>query len=509
MVRLLIGLRGSIAAHSWHRSAKTPLVLALIVGVISAGGTFWLGFLPEHARGGAGAVVAAVFALWFGGQLAQAALNGGDAGLRPEMLALLPLRPVRLAWSLLLIGLADPVLVLLLVAYAALVPLGVRHGSLPAVVAVLAAALLSLLTQVVATVAAGVLGPGARRGRDLGTMVVALGLAALALCGTLAPTVVDALQHGRARALQLVVRALPSGWGVDAVQAAAAGHPGLAGVWLAALLALTVVAALVWPAILRRRMTLTPHTGHARAGRSRARVLPATPAGAVLAKELRLWSRDPIRLTCLLIAVVVGAGVALIPRLTTGTSLLLPFAGPLTVVIAGAIAGNLYGNDGTSLWLTIMTPGADAADVGGRVGAWLLLVGPFTVVEAVLFTGLSGRPQLWPWSLALELALLGGAAGLLPLASLTAVQPLDAAGNPTPAWSIKVHLALFAVALTGLPALALLIGGALTGAVWLAWLAVPVGMLTGLALFGCGLRWAQPRLATRQVSMLARLRRGA
>jgi len=45
-------------------------------------------------------------------------------------------------------------------------------------------------------------------------------------------------------------------------------------------------------------------------------------------------------------------------------------------------------------------------------------------------------------------ALLGGAAGLVPVASLISVQPLDETGNPTPAWLLKVHVMLVVVALT-------------------------------------------------------------
>ena len=44
-------------------------------------------------------------------------------------------------------------------------------------------------------------------------------------------------------------------------------------------------------------------------------------------------------------------------------------------------------------------------------------------------------------------ALLGGTAGLAPLASLISLQPLDETGNPTPAWSLKVHVMLVVVAL--------------------------------------------------------------
>ena len=51
-------------------------------------------------------------------------------------------------------------------------------------------------------------------------------------------------------------------------------------------------------------------------------------------------------------------------------------------------------------------------------------------------------------------------AGLAATGPLVCVQPLDAAGNPTPAWSLKIHVALAVVPLTALPsALALVAGG--------------------------------------------------
>jgi ABC-2 type transport system permease protein len=70
-------------------------------------------------------------------------------------------------------------------------------------------------------------------------------------------------------------------------------------------------------------------------------VLHRTAAGAFAAKEVRMWARDPIRLTCLLIAVIVGAAACAIPRVSAGTNLLMPFAGIGTALIAGACAGNL------------------------------------------------------------------------------------------------------------------------------------------------------------------------
>lgn len=204
----------------------------------------------------------------------------------------------------------------------------------------------------------------------------------------------------------------------------------------------------------------------------------------------------------LLIAVVVGAAVCVIPRLTAGTTRLFPFAGAGTVVIAGACACNLYGNDGTSLWLTIAAPGSGRPDVRGRQLAWLLLVGPYAVALTLILTALSGQGWTWPWVLGILPALLGGACGLAPLASVAWVVPLDAAGDPTPLYSLKVELALVAVALTAAPPVAVAVAGAATGLEWLTWLAVPAGVGTGLLLAWWLGAAAARRLPGAQVAML-------
>jgi ABC-2 type transport system permease protein len=173
----------------------------------------------------------------------------------------------------------------------------------------------------------------------------------------------------------------------------------------------------------------------------------------------------------------------------------MPFAGAITVVIAAACACNLYGNDGSSVWLTVMTPGSARPDVRGRQVGWLIAVGPYAVASTVILTAVSGRPQAWPWALGLLAAVLGGGAGLAAIGSLVSVQPLDPAGNPTPAWSLKVHVALFAVALTALPAALVLAAGG-------GWLAVPAGVLTGTVLAIWLGRVAATRLADRQVEIL-------
>jgi len=502
VVRLLIGLRGAITRNQLRQGHRGPLIAALVLALLSGAGTLYLGTV-SYARPAAGAdVIALVFGLWLGGSLAQKAL-AGEPTLRPEMFALLPLRRPALAAALLAVNLADPVLLLFLVPFAAVIALGAQAGAVAAIVGVAGALLTTVLAGVAGTVAAGVLGPGARRGHDIGTMVTALAISIISVAGVTLPWLVTVLRERSAPWLIALVRVLPSGWAAVAVDAAARSQWLWAALPLAGLAALSGVIALTWPVVLARRMTGagTP-SRTARPHAKRRAVLPRTAVGAVAAKELRLWVRDPIRLTPLLIAVIVGAAMCAIPKLITGTGQLLPFAGAATVAIAAACACNLYGNDGTSLWLIISVPGSGRPDIRGRQLAWLLITGPYAVALTVLLTALSGQAWAWPWALGGLAALLGGACGLIPLASLTWVVPLDDAGNPTPQYPLKVYPTLIAAVLTAAPAAAVALAGVLAGLTWLSWLAVPVGIATGTALAWKLGAVAAGRLRRTQVTVL-------
>ncbi len=446
-------------------------------------------------------VLALLFALWLGGRVAQSAL-AGDAVLRPELFGLLSVERRRLAFSLLAVGLLDPAGLFMAVAFGALIARGARLGVVPAAVGLAAVILSLVLASVLSTVAGAVLGPGSRRGHDTGTIVTAIAISVVAVAGTLLPALDAALRRGSVPWLATGLRLLPTGWGPVAVEAAGRADWLVAAGSLAGLAVLTMVAAAWWPFVLTRRMDAAARPARAGAARRGSQALARTPAGAVTAKEIRMWVRDPVRLTCLLIAVIVGAATCAIPRITAGTNLLLPYAGILTAVIAGACACNLYGSDGTSLWLTVMTPGATRADIRGRQAAWLIVVAPYTIAVTIAFTMLSGQYTAWPWALAVLPAVLGGAAGLAPLASLVSVQPLDETGNPTPAWSLKVHIALLAVALTALVPVTILLAAGLWPTPWLSWTAVPAGIATGALLAADLGRRAVTRLESQQVSIL-------
>ncbi len=495
MVGLLIRLRGTIEAHTPPRT-RAWLLAAGILGLLAAASTLWLGLRDGTVPGAATDTIAFVLALWVAGQVGQAALSGGDPVLPPELLALLPIPPRTLGVALTLVTLRSPATWLTGLALAAVIAHAAGLGLLPLAVGIVGWALTLALTVAASTLAGAAVAPSARRGRDLATAVTALVLSVVALAGTLLPLLAGVLDHRTSPVLSTVVRALPSGWAPVAVDAAARGDLATVGLALAGPAALTVVALAVLPAALARRIAgaATPRRGRGRGRRRAPAPLLTSPTGAVVAKELRLWARDPLRLTCLLIALVVSAGTALLPASTSATTALLPFGGLLWTVITAACASNLHGHDGTAIWSTLLAPRSAGPDVRGRQLAWLVVTAPVAVVAGVLGTAFSAQPWAWPWVAALTPALLLGGAGVLIYASARVPLPLDATGGPTAAYSVKVQLCLYATALTAAPAAAVLVVGTVTGDALLDWAAVPTALVVGTVLLV-----ALTRAATRQV----------
>ena len=248
--------------------------------------------------------------------------------------------------------------------------------------------------------------------------------------------------------------------------------------------------------------------GRSRKARGHAHepVLPATPVGAVLGRELRMYSRSVLRSMLLMISFLVGVVVAVISA-ASGKTTGVPFAGLLFTVIAAGCFTNCYGDDGTSLWLTLVVPGAARADVRGRFWAWLLVVGPAGLLLTVVLTAVSGQTWAWPWVLAGEPAMIIGCAGLLLLIGAWSVNGPAPDGGPSPARVLKTHIALIAVPVVVLlPAIALLLAGALGHNLLLRWLAVPVSIAWAAVLSWRTAELAARRLETRGPEIFARTR---
>ena len=512
MVGVLIRMKWRVLRHSLRGKQGALTGGGALVGLLAALVTILLA-ATDFDRAGVGVdVLAALYLLWTVGWLfGPVFTGGGDETLRPEHFALLPITPRRLAAGLLGAAFVGVPAIVTFLAFAGL--LLFADGAAAVGVAIVAVPLqlvfVVLLSRVVMAALGAVL--RSRRGRDLGVLLAAfVGLSGFAIqiaLNTVGPVLVD----GRSQTLSTVLRATPSGWATVAVDAAARGD------WLLVLGCVAGLAVLVggllvlWGVLLVRRTTrVAVNIGPAvrRAGSGIGHRLPATRIGAVAGKELRTWARDARRRVALLSMLIVGVVVSVLPAVSGPDTGSLPFAGLVVVTMGCLLAGNLYGMDGSALWHTLVVPGAEAADVRGRQLAWLLIVGPVTLVLSIVLPAVTD-PGLYPWVLGLAPALLGGGAGLIVVLSVYAGYPMpDQRSNPFAAGGnpglvralLQIGIALL-LGVVALPEAAVAVLGSGTPAVQ--WLAVPLGAAVGVGCWWWWGRLAQRRLAARGPELLA------
>jgi ABC-2 type transport system permease protein len=519
MVGVLTSMKLAVLRRSMSGPRAAGLVIGALFGLAAAVGTVLLGLI-DFPPGAAASFFEVVFAVWALGWVLGPMLTGGDALLRLEYFTLLPLRPRRLALGLLGAAFAGLTPIITLVACGLLLCYGVRLGPGAALVAVPAMALQLLLLVLLSKVATAALG-GALRSRvgwELSALVVGLVIAFLNTGWFAVGFFVRLFTGAWAPRVAGVAAWLPTGWATVAVDAAGRGDWALTAAALAGLPALCAVLWLVWAAMLGHQLvrgTVTTRSGVARPARRRR--LPGTPIGGVIGKELRLWRRDPRRARFLRIAFWIGLFTGMLPVLS-GWNVMLPWSGVVAVLFAGALSANLYGLDAGALWLTLVTSGTERIDVRGRQLAWLSLVLPAAVTLTAVMAAFPAPGAMWPWVLAVLPAVLGAAAGLLPLVSLLGPAPFAdrPGGNPLDGFSdesgdqvrLQTLIVLFAELVLAAPAAGVVLAGRLLHSAPLQWLGVPAGVLTGSLfawLFG---RIAYRRLRARGPEILDVLRKG-
>ncbi len=512
MVGILIRMKWRVLRHSLRGTQGVLTGIGAFVGLAAAAATALVSTAAFDRPGVGVDLLAALYLLWTVGWLfGPVFTGGGDETLRPEHFALLPLTPRRLAAGLLGAAFVGVPAIVTFLAFTGLVV--VADGAAAVLVAVVVLPLQLVFVVLLSRVTMAGLGAvlRSRRGRDLGVLLAAfVGLSGFAVQAAL-NTVAPALIEGRSPTLSTVLRAVPSGWGITAVDAAGRADWPLVLGCVAGLLLLVTGLLAAWGVLLVRRTTrVAVNTGprRSRAGAGIGHRLPATRIGAVAGKELRAWARDARRRVALLSMLIVGAVVSVVPAISNDNTTSLPFAGLVVVTMGCLLAGNLYGMDGSALWHTLVVPGGELADVRGRQLAWLLVVGPVTLVLSLVLPGIAD-PSQYPWALSLAPALLGGGAGLIVVLSVYAGYPVpDQKGNPLAAGRnpgftrvlLQLSITLL-LAVVGLPEIAILAAGSGTPAVQ--WLGLPVGIGVGVLCWWWWGRLAQRRLAAQGPELLA------
>ncbi|KFU76674.1 ABC-2 type transport system permease protein [Amycolatopsis lurida] len=509
MAVLLIRMKLAVLRNSMNGRRAGRLVTGAVAGLTLAAGLILLAGRDYPVASLRFDVLGAGFALWTAGWLLGPALfGGGDETLRPEQFSLLPLTPRRLAAGLAASSFVGVGPLVTLVAFSALVVASVKTGlgAAAAVVGLLAVALQLSVCVLASRLITAVLGQVMRSkvGAALAALVSAAILAGLHSSWVLSPLAQTALRTGFPDSFSTWLTALPSGWGLLAVRAAAQGNWPAAAAVLAGLAALGLLCWYGWASLLKRRLATRRASG--RPARMSSGDWARGPVTAVVARELRTWSRDLLRFHYLVFALCYALVFCLLP-LAVGASIFLPWTGLVFALWVAAISANLYGEDGTELWGKLMVAGAARHDVRGRQLAWLLVTAPATLVLTIAMVVFTGEYSLWPWLATVLPALLGGGAGVTVLVSVLRPVPMTdprlRGGNLLESGTdfAQVLMVLILSAATAAPAYFAARLGPL-------WAGPVVGLAGGILLAWLLGRWAAAKLESSAPELLLYLRTG-
>ncbi|MCL2595013.1 MAG: hypothetical protein FWD83_05790 [Promicromonosporaceae bacterium] len=308
-------------------------------------------------------------------------------------------------------------------------------------------------------------------------------------------------------------------WG--AAQAAYAGDWAGVAARLAIAVGALAVAWFGWDRALRRSLETPPHRA---AGRGRVKGLglldrlPATPTGAIAARTLIYWRRDP-RYSVGFIAVLAmplifgaagqaGGGEAMF---------MLVILAPMTGWLLGLTISNDVAFDDTAFALHIVTGVTGRADRWGRALPTLAIGLPLVTGFAILSVALNDRWAWLPPLIGLSLGMLAAATGLASATSARWLypvakpgespfkQPQGAVGATLLAQGISISLLL----LVSLPTMVLaVVAMVMSGPVAMAlgWATLLIGPAIGLAVLFGGIRWGAGALERRAPEILQRIK---
>jgi ABC-2 type transport system permease protein len=433
-LRLLLGaLRGSGAA-------KASFILSAAAALAVAIGTF-AGLAALRHNGAAVDLTAVAYSLFALAWLILPLISFGiDSTLDPAVLALYPLRTRPLIIGLLAAS-ATGAWPLATLIGALGVTVGLAHGALAALIAVIAAVLEFLfcitLARLVTTALAGLM--RSRRGRDLAALAI---IPLFALYEFFTQVLPKAVSDGKLTAASFAgvdrwLRWLPPGLAAHAVQAASTGHAGTAVLRLLLAAAVIVVLGWLWARALNHALvtadsstqTATIKGGGLRFGRR------GGLASAVAARSLAYQRRDPASLVSLgltaVIMVVVSVSSLRGQHPEAGVLLSAGVGGAFT----GLMRGNSFGMTGPAFYLDALVlsgPRALRSWFAGQTLAVAAATVPLVLVVPVVLAIISRHPGYGLLAMSLGLAATGAGLGIGDFFSSVLPFPAERrAGSPT------------------------------------------------------------------------------
>jgi len=502
MVALLVSLRWR---QLGHQLARNPwmIVTLIITGLMALGflavlaaGLLAMRFAaPETAVTVLVLTGALITAGWWIGSL----LVSADDTLAAERFSLLPVTARQLLPGMVIAG-ATTIGGLGTTLALALMLLGWSVNGLALVVGVLIIPLALAICVLGARVISGLLARwlARRRSRDL---VMTIGVLLAASSGLLINLVLAAVREmgdvgpafaGAADVLGWTP--LAAAFGVPA--SIVAGDIGAAGVRLLIALATVAVLWFASQALLAARLVAPIQSGgggRVRSGGIIDRMLPATPIGAIAARSLRYFRRDPrqvVNVVMMLFLPAILIGVVFMNGLqedSIGFGPVVTLVPAIDALLAGTIMQMALAYDNDALALHIHTGVRGTADRLGRLLGFGVIAVPLLLVLCVASCVLAGRPDLLPGSLgaALGLGAISAGAGAWVGSFLPGRAPAPEA-NPFGRGSSGGVQSLIAMAvmspitlILGAPALGFAIAAFWTPA--LGWVSLACGLVIGAA----------------------------
>jgi ABC-2 type transport system permease protein len=404
VVALVLRLRLALLANAFRRSPWQVLglvaaaVYGILVTVLAIGA---LAGLRDADVDSARDIVVAGGALVVLGALVVPLVLGADDALDPRRFAPYGIEPRRLALALGVAALVSaPGAALVVVALTTVVTWSRDPATaLLAVLAAAAAVVTCVLVARLSTVAASVL-LSTRRARETTGLVAGL-VAVLLVPVVVALAQADLLDDGLrpVRGLLGVLAWTPFGAAWAAPAAAVAGDAGGAiGMLLVALVSAALLA-LLWARAVPWSLTAPDR---ARGGRTQTGLgwfarFGTTPAGAVAARSVTYWIRDP-RYRATLVLIPVLPLVLLVPLVIVDVDAhvlaLVPL--PVMALFLGWSVHNDTAHDHTAVWLHVVSGIRGTADRIGRVVPVLAIGVPLVAIGAPLSALGFGDPAVLP-----------------------------------------------------------------------------------------------------------------
>lgn len=434
MVAHLLRLRLDLLIGSFRGGSRhvVRVVVSTLLAVAGVAVAVWAILrLDSAANDVASTVTVVAGAAITAGFLVAPLLGGPDDPLDPRKFAVFGADPLTLSASVMLASLLGVPVLALIVIGVAFVALWAAHG-VPIGVAVWALVMGVLTTVLLAKVAFAI---GSRilrqrRSRELTGLIlvglvvivvpVVVFLASLEWRGRVPSQLVEA---GDILALTPLAAAwsLPWRW-LDG---------DASGTIVVAVLTLVILAA-VWVLLVRWLMTTTerPLSSRSQRGLGWFAVTPGTPSGAIAARSLIYWLRDP-RYIVNVIVVPVMAVLTMLPLVVVGVPLsvavLLP--APLMALFFGWLAHNDLAYDSTALWMHLASAVRGTADRLGRLVPVFLIAVPVLALAIPVTAWIHGRWMVVPALIGVCASLLLCGLGLSSISSVVAPYPVSRPGD--------------------------------------------------------------------------------